>query len=187
MTEQEIQKWVESHEWTFAKTYAHFAPHEYIVRTKLSTEDSAIFGEIFQHIYKNGEDEMLFKRNWRVMFIGDYKYWFYSKLLDDGQISRCEEDGSWTTISFEEGKNTELIMNRKPEKKDLNKKENIITPNQYTKEQENEKKVLETIENIKQVIDIVEVNEVDIDLVDNLFYYINRLELVTGNSRIKQG
>ena len=39
MTEIELRQFIERESWTFAKTYADKAPHEYVVRSKQKSTD----------------------------------------------------------------------------------------------------------------------------------------------------
>jgi hypothetical protein len=50
---QKIIEFINRNEWIFAKTYADFAPHEYVVKEKLNKEDQEIFLEFTLFIRKH--------------------------------------------------------------------------------------------------------------------------------------
>ena len=49
-----FRAFINHHDWTFAKTYAAFCPHEYIVMKRLPEEEHTLFPEIAQFIRDKG-------------------------------------------------------------------------------------------------------------------------------------
>jgi len=73
--------------WTFAKTYAKAAPHEWILREK----ESVLFQYIAKRIKENGVWEdfaMPGKKPYRVKYWyrGRYKYWVIMNVLNRAKI-----------------------------------------------------------------------------------------------------
>ena len=54
MDHNSFRDFINRHEWTFAKTYAAFCPHEYIVMKKQPVEEWALFPEIAELIRDKG-------------------------------------------------------------------------------------------------------------------------------------
>lgn len=67
---EEIQSFIEKQTWTFAKTYAKKAPHEYIVRHKHVGDDEE-FMAMVDYILNNGNEENYLKRIARTLFNGN--------------------------------------------------------------------------------------------------------------------
>jgi hypothetical protein len=78
---------VTRNKWTFAKTYAKFAPHEYLVKSKLSREDQKTFEQFAYFLYTQilkGEDASIkydtkFNRLWVIYILDGYQYWCHAK------------------------------------------------------------------------------------------------------------
>jgi hypothetical protein len=72
--------------WTFAKTYAKIAPHEYIVKEN----ESELFAEYEDKISKSGKEEEFTlhgKTNvYRYCYEGAYKYWIIENILNRVKI-----------------------------------------------------------------------------------------------------
>ena len=71
--------WIRSREWTFAKTYAETAPHEYTVR-KDEDED---FLTAVALIRKNGYQEYYWKNLMTYMDFDGMKYWTMGAPVED--------------------------------------------------------------------------------------------------------
>lgn len=72
--------------WTYAKSYAKIAPHEWVLR-----EDApAFFKRMKGHIKKGGVREPFTlhgKMNWyRYWYRGRYKYWIIMNILNRAKI-----------------------------------------------------------------------------------------------------
>lgn len=87
-----IQKYFESQKWTFAKTYAMFAPHEYIVRSKVS--DKEAFDKAVHYIQQYGMRMFYYKHERKYLFAGGQFYWALWNEDDptDAVINRCKPE-----------------------------------------------------------------------------------------------
>lgn len=72
MTQEEAQRFLECHEWTFAKTMPA-NPHWYIVKEK--SIDSAIFVKVVDLIQREGVIEKFSGVRYRYLILGEFKYW----------------------------------------------------------------------------------------------------------------
>ncbi len=76
MDHNSFREFICGHEWTFAKTYAAFCPHEYIVMRKQPTEEWPLFPEIAQFIRDEGFTAEYGKLGPnRYYIVDDYYYW----------------------------------------------------------------------------------------------------------------
>ena len=76
MTHSDIQQFISRNKWIFAKTYADFCPHEYVVKDKLSIDDKQVFEQIVRFIRENGFLAIYGKMQPKPYYIvGDYYYW----------------------------------------------------------------------------------------------------------------
>lgn len=78
MNNKELKKQLNQQGWTFAKTYAKTAPHEYF----LKTQNEKLFLELRKRITKLGKNEKFYKSTFRYYYHGDYKYWAYDELIN---------------------------------------------------------------------------------------------------------
>ena len=60
--------------WIFAKTYADKAPHEYLIKMKLSRADWDLFDEVVKYIMSDGYVEYFYRTPFRYIDIEDKKY-----------------------------------------------------------------------------------------------------------------
>jgi hypothetical protein len=71
--------------WTFAKTYARFAPHEWLAKGRTITPGDFLFAACM--IQEHGVDEEFqvfhHRRTYRYLYLGRYKYW----LMEDAETS----------------------------------------------------------------------------------------------------
>ena len=72
MTKEEVQRFLEGHEWTYAKTMP-LTPHWYIVKGK--SIDPDIFVEVVAFIQLNGVKEKFEGVRYKYLSLGEYKYW----------------------------------------------------------------------------------------------------------------
>ena len=76
MTHTDFEQFITRHHWTFAKTYAAFCPHEYVVKDHLPEKDKQVFEQIALFIRQNGFLSVYGrKRPNRYYIVGDYYYW----------------------------------------------------------------------------------------------------------------
>lgn len=87
-----IKDYLESQNWTFAKTYAAFAPHEYIVRSKVP--DKEAFDKAVQFIQDYGMTMFYYSHERKYLFVGGRFYWVLWSNNDptDAVINRCKPD-----------------------------------------------------------------------------------------------
>lgn len=87
-----IKEYFDSQRWTFAKTYAMFAPHEYIVRNKVA--DKEMFDRAFDYIEENGMRMFYYQHEKTYLFVGGWFYWAGRDSVDDPTaiINRCRPE-----------------------------------------------------------------------------------------------
>ena len=87
MDHETFRAFILRHEWTFAKTYAAFCPHEYIVMKKLPQEEHPLFPEIAQFIRDKGFVAEYGKQgpNWYYI-VDEYYYWTLDKNVEDTDL-----------------------------------------------------------------------------------------------------
>lgn len=83
-----FRKFVDTHRWIFAKTYAAFCPHEYTLQREANWKD---FSEFFEFIWKNGFDAYYGSIKQRY-FIDNETGWYYfvseNDVDEDGKAQR---------------------------------------------------------------------------------------------------
>jgi len=84
---------IDSQKWTFAKTYAHFAPHEYF----LISQNPKLFKELKEKIAKEGKKEKFaVKPNggkiWEetYFYLDGYRYWGYDTVLNRTKLKNVK-------------------------------------------------------------------------------------------------
>lgn len=87
----EFKRFVQMHRWTFAKTYAAFCPHEYVMRRDADWKE---FNELGKFIWKNGFDAHYGKYT-NKCFVDEEGGWYYFMFQEDFD----EKTGS-TTEAF---------------------------------------------------------------------------------------
>ncbi len=76
MNQEQMRVFVNKFQWTFAKTYANKAPHEYLVLSRIKDEeDRRTFLEVAQFIYDDGFTAFYYKRKGRYYVLDDNYYW----------------------------------------------------------------------------------------------------------------
>lgn len=89
-------KWVDEFEWTFAKSYADKAPHEYLVAKKIPQEDRKIMIEFAKFIKTNGYSEKFYQSSFVYLNIGDKKYWTMDyPLYKTDLVNRCPIENTY--------------------------------------------------------------------------------------------
>lgn len=79
---ENINNFVASAQWTFAKTYAKTAPHEYIVRDKLSNANQKLFDEFADLINREGYEQKFYNTTYKYYNIDDKRYWVMDNILN---------------------------------------------------------------------------------------------------------
>ena len=87
MDHNSFRDFISRHEWTFARTYAAFCPHEYIVRKKLPEEEQSLFPEIAGFIREKGfvAEYGRLGPNWYYV-VDEYYYWTLDKNVEDTDL-----------------------------------------------------------------------------------------------------
>ena len=83
-----FKEFVERHKWTFAKSYAHKSPHEYIVLGRVNaTKDEFVWAAKFIREY--GFWVYYWKKPWKVYHLDGHMYWTMDQDVNDtGLINR---------------------------------------------------------------------------------------------------
>lgn len=85
-TEKEFKHFVNQFEWTFAKTYAEKAPHEYIVLSKVGLNHREEFIKIAQFIRDKGFKAYYYTREGFYYRIGENYYWTMDEKVEDTDL-----------------------------------------------------------------------------------------------------
>jgi hypothetical protein len=83
--DEKIEKFIDSANWVFAKTYAETAPHEYAVREKNPhLEDEFVY--FVKFIRKHGYKEKFWSKLHTYYDVGEYKYWTIGNPIDETTV-----------------------------------------------------------------------------------------------------
>ena len=106
MTEIELRQFIERESWTFAKTYADKAPHEYVVRSKQKSTDEE-FMAVVNHIAEHGITMYFWDHPNRYIFVDGYQYWVMKDSEDDPTmvLNRCNLEEYKLSIEWMGNKN----------------------------------------------------------------------------------
>ena len=87
MDHNSFRDFINRHEWTFAKTYAAFCPHEYLVMRKQPEEEWPLFPEIAQFIRDKGfvAEYGRLGPNWYYI-VDDWYYWTLDPKVEDTDL-----------------------------------------------------------------------------------------------------
>lgn len=84
MDHNTFREFIHRNKWIFAKTYAAFCPHEYVVMKRLPEEEHPLFPEIARFIRENGFTAEYGKLGPnRYYIVDDYYYWTLDKNVED--------------------------------------------------------------------------------------------------------
>ena len=76
MTHALFRQFIERNTWIFAKTYAAYCPHEYIVKDRLSEEEKLVFEQIVIFIRKKGFEAVYGNLGPNQYYtVDEYYYW----------------------------------------------------------------------------------------------------------------
>ena len=82
-----FRDFINRHEWTFAKTYAAFCPHEYLVMKRLPPEEHPLFPEIARFIREKGFVAEYGRLGPNRYYIVDgYYYWTMDRNVEDTDL-----------------------------------------------------------------------------------------------------
>ena len=88
-----LREFVNSAQWTFAKTYAATWPHEYIVRERV---DESLFIALVTHIRTHGYEGRFYRLIITFFDEGDHVYWAMGEPLDETEIvNRCRREQTY--------------------------------------------------------------------------------------------
>lgn len=89
----EIKDFINSAQWTFAKTYADTWPHYYIVRHKV---DEKLFVETVRHIRRFGYEGRFYKMKITYFDEDGLVYWTMGAPIDETTIiNRCPKENTY--------------------------------------------------------------------------------------------
>ncbi len=75
MTNSEFKQFVDDNNWIFAKTYAEWAPHEYVVKDKLDEKNQALIPEVVVYIRENGFPAFFGNQEHKYLYYDRHYYW----------------------------------------------------------------------------------------------------------------
>lgn len=105
-----FKEFIQRNRWIFAKTYASFCPHEYIVKDHLSKDEQAIFIQAVQFIRDNGFLAIYGKKEPNHYFIvDDHYYWTMGEPVEITTILNRAKLDDYCFIQTDRG----LIVKRK--------------------------------------------------------------------------
>ena len=85
-TENEFREFVDRFKWTFAKTYASTAPHEYIVLSKVGPQHKADFVNVARFIREAGFKAYYYRRQGYYFILDDNYYWTMDEKVEDTDL-----------------------------------------------------------------------------------------------------
>lgn len=88
---QKVKEFIEKQSWIFAKTYAHKAPHEYVVRNRVNGSDEE-FMYVVNYIQENGITMYFWDHPNKYIFVDGHQYWVMRDGEDDPTtiLNRCD-------------------------------------------------------------------------------------------------
>jgi hypothetical protein len=82
-----MRGFVNKYQWTFAKTYAQKAPHEYLVLDRIKDEwDRDMFVGVAQFINDAGFTAYYYSRQGRYYILDDYYYWTMDEVISETDL-----------------------------------------------------------------------------------------------------
>ncbi len=86
-----IRQFVSKYPWTFAKTYADFAPHEYYVKEKLDVQGQEVFVWFVEFIRDYGFECKFVGKTHTYYELDGYYYWTMGDPIEETIIlNRCK-------------------------------------------------------------------------------------------------
>lgn len=87
MTHSTFKQFILRNTWIFAKTYAAFCPHEYVVKERLPAEEQAVFEQIVTFIREQGFIASYGRLGPnRYYTVEDYYYWTMGDPVEETNI-----------------------------------------------------------------------------------------------------
>lgn len=117
MTHSGFRRFILQNTWTFAKTYAAFCPHEYVVKGRLPNDAKTVFEEIVIFIRENGFVATYGKLGPnRYYTVDDYYYWTMGAPVEETTILNRAKLSDYTFEQTECGLRVQYKgKNRRPE------------------------------------------------------------------------
>jgi hypothetical protein len=89
----ELKIFVDSMEWTWAKTYADTWPHYYIVRDRV---DEGLFLDLVRHIRRFGKEGPFYSQTYIYYEEDGWVYWTMGSPIEKTTIiNRCEKENTY--------------------------------------------------------------------------------------------
>jgi len=90
---EDVRRFIDSTDWTFAKTYASTWPHEYVVQT---AENEALILALARHIFEHGTEERFYGQRRKYHHEAGKVYWSMDPTPEETTlINRCDEDQTY--------------------------------------------------------------------------------------------
>jgi len=84
----ELNQFINSADWMFAKTYAKTWPHEYIVEEKV---DGELFNKLADYIDRNGSPDYFYQKQMIYLEYDGHIYWHMENI-----INRCLPEDTYS-------------------------------------------------------------------------------------------
>lgn len=84
-----FREFINKQDWVFAKSYANFAPHEYIVRRMIEGNDQEFIDAVI-YIRENGIPMYFWKKKYIYLPLDGMLYWTMGDPIEETElINRC--------------------------------------------------------------------------------------------------
>ena len=104
MVRSEFQQFIASNTWIFAKTYASFCPHEYIVKDRLPIDEQSLFEKAVSFIRESGFVAIYGRKAANRYYIVDgHYYWTMGEALAETNILNRAKLADYEFITSEDG------------------------------------------------------------------------------------
>ena len=104
MTHLEFRQFIARNKWIFAKTYAAFCPHEYVVKERLSDDEQCVFEQIVTFIRENGFIAIYGRKGPNQYYtVDDYYYWTMGAPIEDTTILNRAKLSDYSFAETERG------------------------------------------------------------------------------------
>lgn len=113
MNTPKIVSIIENAKWKFAKTYATFSPHEYIVKGEHCSVEDYLF--LAASILQHGHIEQFMNKQRKYLHIGNYKYWLMTDKIEESKVLNRASHGVYDLIA---DKYDEMFSDAKSKKED---------------------------------------------------------------------
>ena len=108
---EEAKQFAENHSWKFATTYARTAPHEYLVKERLSEEDKVLFERFIQSIRKYSVTGYFYGHQNNYLILDDHYYWYMDCYPDNMSVDLINR----TTTDYLEYRDGAYYYNKREE------------------------------------------------------------------------